>query len=338
MPFGIAVIRARSTPKTSATCSRMKCEHVITWSARADHPPLDAVDVRLRVLVHPALVAAVLGRVHGHQPRHPAPPRQRPRRRGDEPVVRMDEVEAAAELGARGQHVVVHALDPGDERVQVVLGELRLAHAMHHDAVAILDRLQPPAAAGDDVHLVAVAHELLRQLAHVPRQAALHDRRVFPRQVRIRTVWHPTVMSLRPAQRADAPAVTRIFQSRPERTRSRICRSRTPTPRTTPSSPASSRAAASPSRSTTAPVAFLALDGDEIDHLYVDPGHHRQGHGTALLAAAQAAHEHLELWVFQRNLGAIAFYEAHGFAIVASTDGADNEEHEPDHRMAWSLR
>ena len=55
-------------------------------------------------------------------------------------------------------------------------------------------------------------------------------------------------------------------------------------------------------------------------------------------AAAQALHEHLELWVFQRNFGAIAFDEVHGFAIVASTDGADNEEHEPDHRMAWSLR
>ena len=85
-------------------------------------------------------------------------------------------------------------------------------------------------------------------------------------------------------------------------------------------------------------VAFLALDGDEIDHLYVDPAHQRRGLGTALLADAKAQREHLELWVFQRNRNAIAFYEAHGFAIVASTDGADNEEREPDHRMAWSLR
>ena len=36
-------------------------------------------------------------------------------------------------------------------------------------------------------------------------------------------------------------------------------------------------------------VAFLALDGDEIDHLYVDPAHHRQGFGAALLAHAKAA-------------------------------------------------
>ena len=85
-------------------------------------------------------------------------------------------------------------------------------------------------------------------------------------------------------------------------------------------------------------VAFLALDGDEIDQLYVDPAHHRQGLGTALIAHAKARRDHLELWVFQRNRGAIAFYEAHGFAIIESTDGAGNDEHEPDHRMAWSLR
>ena len=85
-------------------------------------------------------------------------------------------------------------------------------------------------------------------------------------------------------------------------------------------------------------VGFLALDGDEIDHLYVDPGHHREGHGAALLGAAQAAREPTRALGLPAQPGAIAFYEAHGFAIVASTDGADNEEHEPDHRMAWSLR
>ena len=96
--------------------------------------------------------------------------------------MRVHEVEAAAELGARGEHVLVHVVDPGDERVQVVLRELGLAHAVHGDAVAVLDRRQPPAAAGDDVDLVTVAHELLGELAHVPREAALDDRRVLPRQ------------------------------------------------------------------------------------------------------------------------------------------------------------
>ena len=94
--------------------------------------------------------------------------------------MRVHEVEAAAELGARGQHVLVHVVDPGDERVQVVLRELRLAHAVHGHAVPVLDRGQAPAAARDDVDLVAVAHELLGQLAHVPGEAALDDRRVLP--------------------------------------------------------------------------------------------------------------------------------------------------------------
>jgi len=83
-------------------------------------------------------------------------------------------------------------------------------------------------------------------------------------------------------------------------------------------------------------VAFLALAGEELDHLYVHPDQHRQGLGTALLLHAQQTRTRLELWVFQRNTGALAFYTAHGFAIVGATEG-DNEEHEPDFRMAWSL-
>ena len=182
MPFGIAVtLRPRHAEDVRDLLAHelRAGDHVV---GGAGHPPLDAVDVRLRVLVDPALVAAVLGRVHGHQPRHAPPPGQRAPRRGDEPVVRVHEVEAAAELGAGGQHVLVHVVDPRDEGVEVVLGELRLAHAMDHDAVAVLDGLEPPAAARDDVHLVPVAHQLLGELAHVPREAALDDRRVLPRQ------------------------------------------------------------------------------------------------------------------------------------------------------------
>jgi hypothetical protein len=40
------------------------------------HPPLDPVDVRLRVLVDPALVAAVLGRVDRHRERAAEPLRE----------------------------------------------------------------------------------------------------------------------------------------------------------------------------------------------------------------------------------------------------------------------
>jgi len=90
-------------------------------------------------------------------------------------------------------------------------------------------------------------------------------------------------------------------------------------------------------RDADAPVGFLALRGDMIEHLYVRPEAQRAGIGTALVAAAKARRpEGLELWVFQRNDGARAFYAGHGFAEVERTDGARNEEREPDMRLAWS--
>ena len=41
------------------------------------------------------------------------------------------------------------------------------------------------------------------------------------------------------------------------------------------------------------------------------------------------------LWVFQRNDGARRFYERHGLTLVELTDGAGNEEREPDARYDW---
>jgi len=43
----------------------------------------------------------------------------------------------------------------------------------------------------------------------------------------------------------------------------------------------------------------------------------------------------LELWTFQVNDGARRFYERHGFRAVEVTDGAGNEERQPDVRYAW---
>jgi hypothetical protein len=150
----------------------------------AHHPPLDAVDVLLRVLLDPALVAAVLRRVHGHEPRAPEPPRELARGARDEPVVGVHEVEGerVAERGARRPHVVVHRVDPPHERVEVVLGELRLAHSVHGHAVAVLDLREVPAAAREDVHLDPAAHQALGELANMTRQPALDDRRVLPGQ------------------------------------------------------------------------------------------------------------------------------------------------------------
>lgn len=60
------------------------------------------------------------------------------------------------------------------------------------------------------------------------------------------------------------------------------------------------------------------------------------GIGTALLAIPQAEFFQLSLWTFRRNRGAPRFYEARGFVAVAETDGAGNEEGEPDILYVWT--
>jgi len=72
-----------------------------------------------------------------------------------------------------------------------------------------------------------------------------------------------------------------------------------------------------------------------IDQLYVVPAAQGQGVGTALLRVAQTAFDRLQLWTFQKNGPARRFYEARGFALVRETDGAGNEEKEPDALYLW---
>ncbi len=68
-----------------------------------------------------------------------------------------------------------------------------------------------------------------------------------------------------------------------------------------------------------------------IDHLYVHPAHAARGIGSTLLAHALATLPRpVQLWTFQANRHARAFYERHGFAAITFTDGADNEERCPD--------
>ena len=78
---------------------------------------------------------------------------------------------------------------------------------------------------------------------------------------------------------------------------------------------------------------FAVLRDGWLRHLYVDPAHQGQGIGSALLDAALSASPVLQLWAFQRNTRAREFYRARGFVEVEWTDGAGNEEREPDVRM-----
>ena len=85
-------------------------------------------------------------------------------------------------------------------------------------------------------------------------------------------------------------------------------------------------------------VAMMALSPGWIDQLYVVPGAQGRGIGSALVRVAlqrqsDEGWDSLQLWTFQVNDRARAFYARHGFREVELTDGATNEEHEPDVRL-----
>lgn len=83
-------------------------------------------------------------------------------------------------------------------------------------------------------------------------------------------------------------------------------------------------------------LGFMMLDGEELEQLYLLPGHFRRGIGSHLLAKAkERSPVRLGLFTFQRNERARAFYEGHGFRLVALDDGTRNEEGEPDARYEW---
>ena len=72
-----------------------------------------------------------------------------------------------------------------------------------------------------------------------------------------------------------------------------------------------------------------------IEHLYILPECQDRGLGRQLLEKAMAGARELRLWTFQANEKARRFYERHGFTAERLTDGADNEEKQPDVLYHW---
>jgi GNAT superfamily N-acetyltransferase len=81
--------------------------------------------------------------------------------------------------------------------------------------------------------------------------------------------------------------------------------------------------------------AFVAFRPGWIDHLYVRPATQSRGLGGALLDVARRDQSCIRLWTFQRNLAARRFYETRGFVAIEETDGARNDEREPDVLYEW---
>lgn len=82
-------------------------------------------------------------------------------------------------------------------------------------------------------------------------------------------------------------------------------------------------------------AAFMAMENEFIDQLYVHPDHWRRGIGEALLNfARERSPQHLWLYTLQVNFNARAFYEKNGF--VAEKFGfSPPPENEPDVEYHW---
>ena len=83
------------------------------------------------------------------------------------------------------------------------------------------------------------------------------------------------------------------------------------------------------------PVAFMAMNKEFVDQLYIHPDYWRQGIGNALLnLAREQSPEHVWLYTHQVNVNARAFYEKNGF--VAEKFGVSPPpESEPDVEYHW---
>src|SRR5262249_27301138 len=85
-------------------------------------------------------------------------------------------------------------------------------------------------------------------------------------------------------------------------------------------------------------VGFMAWNAEteHLDHLYLLPGSYRLGIGSKLLEKTKNLSKgKIQLYAFQRNTRARAFYEHHGFRAIWFGDGAENEEREPDVLYEW---
>nr|WP_246461548.1 GNAT family N-acetyltransferase [Mesorhizobium sangaii] len=77
-------------------------------------------------------------------------------------------------------------------------------------------------------------------------------------------------------------------------------------------------------------VGFIAVSGEWVEQLYLDPAWTGQGIGSQLLIDTTAALPVVRLHCFQANTGARRFYERHGFIAEGFGDGTNNEEGLPD--------
>jgi len=150
----------------------------------------------------------------------------------------------------------------------------------------------------------------------------------------------PTELSLRPADRADLPAVASVHLA----ARAASEEAGTMPPGVHP--PGDVRAWVAGWDLTTYDVWLAEVDAVTVgyarftatwlDDLYVLPDRQREGVGAMLLDLVKAQRPGgFGLWVFESNTPARAFYRRHGLVERERTDGSENEEGAPDIRLEW---
>jgi GNAT superfamily N-acetyltransferase len=83
-------------------------------------------------------------------------------------------------------------------------------------------------------------------------------------------------------------------------------------------------------------LAVMSLKPGWVEQLYVATNRQGEGIGRRLLdLAKERSAGDLQLWTFQVNTRARRFYERNDFTIAEMTDGAANQEREPDIRYVW---
>ena len=69
---------------------------------------------------------------------------------------------------------------------------------------------------------------------------------------------------------------------------------------------------------------FVRVNGEEIEKLFVEPVLQNRGIGDALILYAIDVCGGKRLWVFEKNLRAIRFYERHGFHLTDQKKRVDD--------------
>ena len=78
---------------------------------------------------------------------------------------------------------------------------------------------------------------------------------------------------------------------------------------------------------------FIGLNGEYIEGIFVSGEMQSRGIGKRLLDFVKTKKTELRLNVYQKNMGAIRFYQREGFKILR--EGMDEATGEKDYEMTW---